>query len=197
MKNKCCIWFIVGTTFLCSEVIAPIRSEVDDISLYIINFEDLSNPMPVEAPIAPRLSKCKSNRRVRENREIKMMNFTPCETFDLVDRARASFKTKFGSMGLRDRGLRLAGYLTPPSDLAQEDDDNAERYHSNRDTSKKFSFSSSFISFLQQSNGAHTGENRIGQSVVTIFTGPINGGHNDNCDAIGGTRENSRLVTSG
>lgn len=46
----------------------------------------------------------------------------------LVDRARASFKTKFGSMGLRDRGLRLAGYLTPPSDLAQEDDDNAERY---------------------------------------------------------------------
>lgn len=32
-------------------------------------------------------------------------------------------------MGLRDRGLRLAGYLTPPSDLAQEDDDNAERYH--------------------------------------------------------------------
>lgn len=49
---------------------------------------------------------------------------------DLVDRARASFKTKFGSMGLRDRGLRLAGYLTPPSDLAQEDDDNAERYNS-------------------------------------------------------------------
>lgn len=48
----------------------------------------------------------------------------------LVDRARASFKTKFGSMGLRDRGLRLAGYLTPPSDLAQEDDDNAERYQS-------------------------------------------------------------------
>lgn len=45
-----------------------------------------------------------------------------------VDRARASFKTKFGSMGLRDRGLRLAGYLTPPSDLTQDDDENAERY---------------------------------------------------------------------
>lgn len=30
-------------------------------------------------------------------------------------------------MGLRDRGLRLAGYLTPPSDLTQDDDDNAER----------------------------------------------------------------------
>ncbi|XP_055319905.1 potassium voltage-gated channel subfamily H member 6 isoform X4 [Sitodiplosis mosellana] len=89
-----------GTTFLCSEVIAPIRSEVDDISLYIINFEDLSNPLPAEQPLAPRLSK--------------------------FDRARASFKTKFGSMGLRDRGLRLAGYLTPPSDLTQEDDDNAE-----------------------------------------------------------------------
>lgn len=39
-----------------------------------------------------------------------------------VDRARASFKTKFGSMGLRDRGLRLAGYLTPPSDLIQDDE---------------------------------------------------------------------------
>lgn len=31
-------------------------------------------------------------------------------------------------MGLRDRGLRLAGYLTPPSDLTQDDDENAERY---------------------------------------------------------------------
>lgn len=31
-------------------------------------------------------------------------------------------------MGLRDRGLRLAGYLTPPSDVTQEEDDNAERY---------------------------------------------------------------------
>lgn len=27
-------------------------------------------------------------------------------------------------MGLRDRGLRLAGYLTPPSDATQDDDDN-------------------------------------------------------------------------
>lgn len=40
-----------------------------------------------------------------------------------VDRARASFKTKFGSMGLRDRGLRLAGYLTPPSDVTQEEEE--------------------------------------------------------------------------
>lgn len=31
-------------------------------------------------------------------------------------------------MGLRDRGLRLAGYLTPPSDVTQEEDDAAERY---------------------------------------------------------------------
>lgn len=26
-------------------------------------------------------------------------------------------------MNIRDRGLRLAGYLTPPSDITQEDDD--------------------------------------------------------------------------
>lgn len=46
-----------------------------------------------------------------------------------VDRARASFKTKFGSMGLRDRGLRLAGYLTPPSDVTQEEEEANEWYN--------------------------------------------------------------------
>lgn len=51
--------------------------------------------------------------------------FVSCAT---VDRARASFKTKFGSMGLRDRGLRLAGYLTPPSDVTQEEEETNERY---------------------------------------------------------------------
>lgn len=40
-----------------------------------------------------------------------------------VDRARASFKTKFGNIGLRDRGLRLAGYLTPPSDVTVEEEE--------------------------------------------------------------------------
>jgi hypothetical protein len=49
----------IGAKFLCSEVIAPIRSEVDDISLFIINFEDLSNPIPVEEIDEPKLSKCK------------------------------------------------------------------------------------------------------------------------------------------
>ncbi|XP_037044043.1 potassium voltage-gated channel subfamily H member 6 isoform X3 [Bradysia coprophila] len=86
-----------GQKFLCSEVIAPIRSEIDDISLFIINFEDLTNPAPAEPIVAARLSK--------------------------FDRARASFRTKFGSMGLRDRGLRLAGYLTPPSDVTQEEEE--------------------------------------------------------------------------
>lgn len=47
-----------GTKFLCSEVIAPIRSEIDDISLYIINFEDLSNPQQNDS-LASRFSKCK------------------------------------------------------------------------------------------------------------------------------------------
>ncbi|GAB0089902.1 hypothetical protein DMENIID0001_045280 [Sergentomyia squamirostris] len=85
-----------GTKFLCSEVIAPIRSEADDISLYIINFEDLTLPQQES------LSR-----------------------FSKFDRARASFRQslKFGSMGLRDRGLRLAGYLTPPSDVTQEEEE--------------------------------------------------------------------------
>jgi hypothetical protein len=38
-----------GTKFLCSEVIAPIKSEVDDICLYIINFEDLTAPPAIPA----------------------------------------------------------------------------------------------------------------------------------------------------
>lgn len=57
----CCLLhniFITGTKFLCSEVIAPIRSEIDDISLYIINFEDLSNPQQNDS-LASRFSKCK------------------------------------------------------------------------------------------------------------------------------------------
>lgn len=44
---------------MCSEVIAPIRSEADDISLYIINFEDLTHPPQCEAALVNRLSKCK------------------------------------------------------------------------------------------------------------------------------------------
>jgi hypothetical protein len=45
---------------------APIRSEVDDISLFIINFEDLSDPQTGEPPnpssddVEPlKLTKCK------------------------------------------------------------------------------------------------------------------------------------------
>ncbi|KAK0073020.1 hypothetical protein PV325_010381, partial [Microctonus aethiopoides] len=42
-----------STKFLCSEVIAPIKSEVDDICLQIINFEDLSAqpPPPPAIPV--------------------------------------------------------------------------------------------------------------------------------------------------
>jgi hypothetical protein len=45
----------------------------------------------------------------------------------LVGRARASFRQsfRFGNMGLRDRGTRLAGYLTPPSDVTQEEEETA------------------------------------------------------------------------
>ena len=51
----------LGTKFLCSEVIAPIKSEVDDICLYIINFEDLTAPpTPAEEGVEAnhKLSKC-------------------------------------------------------------------------------------------------------------------------------------------
>ncbi|XP_060533473.1 potassium voltage-gated channel subfamily H member 6 isoform X3 [Cylas formicarius] len=94
-----------GSKFLCSEVIAPIRSEVDDISLIIINFEDLTT-----AP-APSLE----NSPVAKNRLSKF------------DRARASFRQSL-RLG-RGRGLRLAGYLTPPSDVtaAEEEEDTLEK----------------------------------------------------------------------
>lgn len=45
------ISLVSGTKFLCSEVIALIRSEVDDICLQIINFEDLSSPPPPQPAI--------------------------------------------------------------------------------------------------------------------------------------------------
>ncbi|XP_019759166.1 potassium voltage-gated channel unc-103 isoform X4 [Dendroctonus ponderosae] len=94
-----------GSKFLCSEVIAPIRSEVDDISLIIINFEDLTT-----AP-APSLE----SSPVRKNRLSKF------------DRARASFRQSL-RLG-RGRALRLGGYLTPPSDVtaAEEEEDTLEQ----------------------------------------------------------------------
>lgn len=52
-----------GSKFLCSEVIAPIKSEIDDISLIIINFEDLTTKPSVSLESSPvskgRFSKCK------------------------------------------------------------------------------------------------------------------------------------------
>lgn len=53
-----------GHKFICSEVIAPIRSEVDDISLFIINFEDLTDPQTGVATTSEeneplKLTKCK------------------------------------------------------------------------------------------------------------------------------------------
>lgn len=51
-----------------------------------------------------------------------------------VDRARASFRQglRLGSGGIRGRGLRLAGYLTPPSDVtqAEEEADTLEQWYS-------------------------------------------------------------------
>ncbi|XP_045469189.1 potassium voltage-gated channel subfamily H member 6-like isoform X8 [Harmonia axyridis] len=99
-----------GSKFLCSEVIAPIRSEVDDISLIIVNFEDLT------AHPAGSLE----NSPVGKSR------------FSKFDRARASFRQslRLGS-NLRGRGFRLAGYLTPPSDVttAEEEADRLEQWN--------------------------------------------------------------------
>uniref|UniRef100_A0A2S2PPN7 Potassium voltage-gated channel subfamily H member 7 n=1 Tax=Schizaphis graminum TaxID=13262 RepID=A0A2S2PPN7_SCHGA len=78
-----------GSKFLCSEVIAPVKSEVDDICLYIINFEDLTSPpSPVEQPDpASRLSK--------------------------FDRARQSFRQSLRMSSFRGRNARQSGRLTP------------------------------------------------------------------------------------
>ncbi|KAL1500726.1 hypothetical protein ABEB36_006173 [Hypothenemus hampei] len=91
--------------FLCSEVIAPIRSEVDDISLIIINFEDLTTAPTPSLETTP----------VRKSRLSKF------------DRARASFRQSL-RLG-RGRALRLGGYLTPPSDVtaAEEEEDTLEQ----------------------------------------------------------------------
>ncbi|XP_060881652.1 potassium voltage-gated channel subfamily H member 2 isoform X1 [Metopolophium dirhodum] len=84
-----------GSKFLCSEVIAPVKSEVDDICLYIINFEDLTSPpSPVEQPDpASRLSK--------------------------FDRARQSFRQSLRMSSFRGRNARQSGRLTP---LPHEDE---------------------------------------------------------------------------
>ncbi|KAJ1528603.1 hypothetical protein ONE63_007004 [Megalurothrips usitatus] len=92
-----------GTKFLCSEVIAPVKSEADDICLYIINFEDLSaQPAAVEQDVpAP------------------------------ITRLSKSFRQSFRERGLR--GLRLAGYLPPPSDGGvEEEDEGLQQRHRGR-----------------------------------------------------------------
>ncbi|XP_025156617.1 potassium voltage-gated channel subfamily H member 2 isoform X4 [Harpegnathos saltator] len=74
-----------GTKFLCSEVIALIRSEVDDICLQIINFEDLSSQPPPQSAIPP---PSQANNRLSTR----------------FDRARASFRA----------GLTRTGVVGPP-----------------------------------------------------------------------------------
>nr|CAD7256741.1 unnamed protein product [Timema shepardi] len=87
-----------GTKFLCSEVIAPIKSEIDDICLYIINFEDLTAlPTPEEEESSSNIQQSK------------------------FDRARQSFRQSFRIGAIRGRGLRLAGYLAPPGDVSNKE----------------------------------------------------------------------------
>ncbi|XP_043484495.1 potassium voltage-gated channel subfamily H member 2 isoform X3 [Leptopilina heterotoma] len=70
-----------GTKFLCSEVIALIRSEVDDICLQIINFEDLSAQPPPQPSIPP---PAQANNRLVTR----------------FDRARASFRAGLSRTGV-------------------------------------------------------------------------------------------------
>lgn len=119
---------IAGTKFLCSEVIAPIRSEIDDISLYIINFEDLSNPQQADS-LANRFSKCKYQ-YLRpsgyQNFQVPLFHQFAIAV-DSFRQARASFRQSLKFGNIRDRGLRLAGYLTPPSDVTQEEEEGHEK----------------------------------------------------------------------
>ncbi|KAL1464863.1 hypothetical protein WDU94_004471 [Cyamophila willieti] len=85
---------MIGTKFLCSEVIAPVRSEVDDISLYIINFEDLTAP---QSPID---------------------ESEPVHRLSKFDRARQSFRQSFRMGSLRGRGVRRGENMAP---LASDD----------------------------------------------------------------------------
>ncbi|XP_076390690.1 potassium voltage-gated channel seizure isoform X16 [Megachile rotundata] len=82
-----------GTKFLCSEVIALIRSEVDDICLQIINFEDLSAQPPPQPAIPPPSQ--------TNNRLVTRYSMTLTRA---VDRARASFRA----------GLSRTGVVGPP-----------------------------------------------------------------------------------
>ncbi|XP_050428513.1 potassium voltage-gated channel subfamily H member 2 isoform X2 [Adelges cooleyi] len=78
-----------GSKFLCSEVIAPVKSEVDDICLYIINFEDLTAPQsPVDQP-------------------------DPTSRLSKFDRARQSFRQSLRMSSFRGRNTRQTGRLTP------------------------------------------------------------------------------------
>ncbi|KAK6635017.1 hypothetical protein RUM44_000266 [Polyplax serrata] len=78
----------LSSRFLCSEVIAPVKSDVDDISLFIINFEDLSvTPSPV----------------VEENPVVALSKF---------DRARQSFRKTIKNP-LRGRNIKFPGYFSP------------------------------------------------------------------------------------
>lgn len=118
---------IAGTKFLCSEVIAPIRSEIDDISLYIINFEDLSNPQQADS-LANRFSKCKYQYLRPWLPELSSTSLSPTSiAVDSFRQARASFRQSLKFGNIRDRGLRLAGYLTPPSDVTQEEEEGHEK----------------------------------------------------------------------
>lgn len=62
-----------------------------------------------------------------------------------VGKARASFRQsfRFGNMALRDRGHRLAGYLTPPSEEVA-----SERVFVHCDTNR--SVENFLISFLRE-----------------------------------------------
>lgn len=48
---------------------------------------------------------------------------SPIVAVDSFRNARASFRQSLKFGNIRDRGLRLAGYLTPPSDVTQEEEE--------------------------------------------------------------------------
>jgi hypothetical protein len=91
-----------------------------------------------------------------------------------VGRARASFRQsfRFGNMALRDRGHRLAGYLTPPSDATEQEEEAAsERIIVHCDTNRCGNFRRTFVEFSCLKLHTHFSD-KISQTTVLRIEPP-------------------------
>ncbi|XP_059478607.1 potassium voltage-gated channel subfamily H member 6 isoform X13 [Neocloeon triangulifer] len=98
-----------GTKFLCSEVIAPVKSEVDDICLYILNFEDLTAVTP---PIDDRAGGSASAQPLPIGGTGPPHQ--PVNRLGRLGRARQSFRQSFKMGPLRRGRAFLENAIAPP-----------------------------------------------------------------------------------